>query len=372
VKILISTPYYLPNVSGITYYIQILAEELIKRGHKVTILTSRHLEDLKLKETINKVSIVRLKAPIKIGKGVLMPSFFWRAISESKNNDVLICNLPQVESFWISWWAKIWGKKVILTQHTDLSFWQGITNKIIDSGVFVCQVLAALSADYIVPYTGDYAKHSYFLKHFLGKVKSIYPPIRFLTSNKKTKKERKYVIGFCGRIAKQKGLEILVKSCKYLDKELGKNNYLIKLAGPTKVIGEKYYEYLQGKYGDRLKNNFKFLGNIERNNLPEFYNSIDVLVLPSNDTLESFGWVQIEAMMCGAPCVATNLPGMRVPILETRMGELFENENSKQLAEKLALVLKNGKKYYYDIGKNNLKKFDYKKSVDKYERLFEE
>ena len=369
-KVLISTPYYLPNVSGITFYVQILAEELAKRGHQVTILTSQHLKKLKLKETINKVSIIRLKAPLKISKGVIMPSFFWIAVKESKNNDIIIGNLPQAEAFWISWWAKIWRKKVILIHHTDLSFWPGIKNKIIESGVFICHCLAALSTDYLVPYTDDYARHSYFLKHFLKKVKSIYPPVKFEPSKDKKQIKNKYIVGFCGRIAKQKGLETLIESCDYLDQKIGSDNYLIKLAGPTEIIGEKYYDYLKEKYYRRLKNNFIFLGGIDREKLADFYHSIDLLVLPSNDSLESFGWVQIEAMICGTPCVATNLPGMRVPILKTKMGELFEKNNSQQLAEKIVKVLKNGKQYYHKLGKNALQQFDYQKTIDHYEKLF--
>ncbi|HRS23031.1 MAG TPA: glycosyltransferase, partial [Candidatus Woesebacteria bacterium] len=120
----------------------------------------------------------------------------------------------------------------------------------------------------------------------------------------------------------------------------------------------------------RLKNNFIFLGGIDREKLADFYHSIDLLVLPSNDSLESFGWVQIEAMICGTPCVATNLPGMRVPILKTKMGELFEKNNSQQLAEKIVKVLKNGKQYYHKLGKNALQQFDYQKTIDHYEKLF--
>jgi len=157
-----------------------------------------------------------------------------------------------------------------------------------------------------------------------------------------------------------------------LDKKLGKNNYVILMAGPMRVIGENYYEYLQNKYPKILRSKFVFLDNIERAELNSFYKKIDLLVLPSDDILESFGWVQIEAMMGGAPCVATNLPGMRVPIKETKMGELFENKNMVDLANKISLVLKRGKKFYQRRSKNNLNKFNYKKSIGEYEKIFRE
>lgn len=379
VKILISTGYYLPNVSGITIYIQILAEELSKRGHKVTILTSHHDSKSKKEEIVNGVTIKRLKVAFMVGKGAIMPSFLIESIRELLKNDVINCHLPQPESLWITIWAKIFRKKVFLTHHTDLSFWKGIKNKLIDSGVFVCQYLAALLADEVIPYTKDYAENSYFLKHFLKKAKAIYPPIKFIEKknlkleNKINKiiKEKKYVIGFCGRIAKQKGIELLIKSTKLLDNKLGKNNYLILMAGPTKVIGENYYDFLKNKYRKILNDKFVFLGNIPREELVTFYKKIDLLVLPSDDILESFGWVQIEAMKYKVPCVTSNLPGVRIPILESGLGELFKKGNKIELAEKIEKVLKNGKEFYWNKRKKESEMFNYKKSIDRYEKLFE-
>jgi glycosyltransferase involved in cell wall biosynthesis len=380
VKILISSPYYLPNVSGITIYINVLAEELVKRGHEVTILTSWHDLSTNKEEIVNGVKIKRLKIAFKIGKGVITPSFLIESIKEIIKNEVISCHLPQPESLWIAIVGKILKKKVFLTQHTDLSFWKGFKNKIIDGGVFICQYLAALLSTKIIPYTDDYAKNSYFLKRFLKKSVAIYPPIKFEEKEDlklKTKinnltKNKKYIIGFCGRIAKQKGIELLIKSSELLDKKLGKNNYMILMVGPLNVIGENYYSYLQEKYSLILKNKFIFMDNIKREILSNFYKKINLLVLPSDDRLESFGWVQIEAMKCGTPCVATNLPGMRVPILETGFGELFENKNEIDLADKIELVLKNGKKYYQNKFNKNIDIFDYEKCLNDYEKLFSE
>ena len=378
-KLLITSTYYLPNVSGITIYINILAEELVKKGHEVTILTSRHDLNTKSEEIINGVKIKRLPVWFYLGKGPICPSFFYKSIVEIKNNQVINCHLPQPESVWIAFWSRLFGKKVFLTHHTDLSFWKGIKNKLIDSAVFLCQFLASILANGIIPYTKDYAKNSYLLKHFLKKVTPIYPPIKFykkeniklLSKIDSLIKNKKYVIGFCGRIAKQKGIELLIESTKILDNKIGCENYVILMAGPTKVIGENYFDYLQKKYSQILIDKFIFMDNIDRKYLSNFYKKIDLLVLPSDDTLESFGWVQIEAMSCGTPCVSTNLPGMRIPIKETGFGELFENRNKNDLANKLFKVLKNQKKYYQKIGTKKLNRFEYLLSINRYEKLFE-
>ncbi len=377
-KILITTTYYLPNVSGITVYIKILAEEMVKLGHKVTILTSWHDTTTKKEEVINGVKIKRLRVWFKIGKGPIYPKLITSSINEIKNSQIVNCHLPQPESVWIALVAKIMGKRLILSHHTDLSFWKGIKNKIIDGGVFACQLVAGSLADKIVSYTRDYAKNSYYLKLFLKKVEEISPPIKFeskinndlIKKIEKATEGKKYLIGFCGRVAKQKGIELLIKSTKLLDNRLGKNNYIILMAGPTKVIGENYYDYLESKYKKILESKFVFLGNIDRPELVNFYKKIDLLVLPSDDILESFGWVQVEAMKHGVPCVATNLPGMRIPIIKSKMGELFENKNSSDLAYKIILVLERGKQFYQKKSGNRIKQFDYKKSIKEYEKLF--
>ena len=95
---------------------------------------------------------------------------------------------------------------------------------------------------------------------------------------------------------------------------------------------------------------------------------MDCLVLPSTDNLETFGIVQAEAMVCGVPVVASNLPGVRVPVMMTGMGEIASVTDNNDLAEKIIMVLKNKEKYIKKA--KNLDKFDYKKTVDQYEKVF--
>ena len=55
--------------------------------------------------------------------------------------------------------------------------------------------------------------------------------------------------------------------------------------------------------------------------------------------------VQVEAMLCGTPVVATDLPGVRVPVRKTGMGELVRKEDARDLAEKIVMVVQ--KKAFY-------------------------
>jgi glycosyltransferase involved in cell wall biosynthesis len=59
VKILFALTYYRPHVSGVTVYVQRLAEALAARGHQVTVLTSRYDRSLPREEIVHQVSVAR-------------------------------------------------------------------------------------------------------------------------------------------------------------------------------------------------------------------------------------------------------------------------------------------------------------------------
>lgn len=55
--------------------------------------------------------------------------------------------------------------------------------------------------------------------------------------------------------------------------------------------------------------------------------------------------VQVEAMYMGVPVVASNLPGVRIPIQKTGMGEVVPPQSSKQLAEAMYKIVTHKSRY---------------------------
>jgi len=374
-KILISLTYYLPNISGVTIYAQRLAKEMAKRGHRVTILTSHHHKKTQKTEIKNNLNIIREKVHFKIGKGAIMLNFPLTAFKLAKQHDVINCHLPQFEAVFLALAAKIYRKKLFVTYHTDLPGWGGIKNTFQETIVKISHTVSCSLANKIITNTKDYALTSSFLKEFKGKLIHVYPPIEI--ENPKTKNIQKIkskiskkdiIIGFSGRVAREKGIVYLLKAIPRLEKHLTK--FKIALAGPYKtVIGEQFYkeiESLAKKYSQKII----FLGSLSSKDFFAFNKLVDVLVLPSTNRLESFGMVQVEAMMLGTPVVATNLPGVRIPITKTGMGKLVPPKNPKKLAKAIIEVINNHKKHYRT--KNKIKKhFSSKKTFDFYERLFQ-
>ena len=86
-----------------------------------------------------------------------------------------------------------------------------------------------------------------------------------------------------------------------------------------------------------LENHVKLIGGKPHNEMPIWMNACDVIVLPS--LRESFGIVQIEAMACGKPVVATYNGGSEEIITSEDCGYLVEPANPEELAEKILIAL---------------------------------
>jgi len=76
-----------------------------------------------------------------------------------------------------------------------------------------------------------------------------------------------------------------------------------------------------------------------------FYKACDVTILPSINSTESFGLVQVESMLCGTPVVASDLPGVRVPIRTTQMGRIVPPRDARSLADAIVEAIRHRAEY---------------------------
>ncbi len=93
---------------------------------------------------------------------------------------------------------------------------------------------------------------------------------------------------------------------------------------------------------DALGDHWTFLGVVSEKDKAAFYHVCDVLVLPSINSTESFGMVQVEALTCGTPVVATDLPGVRHAVRTTGMGKIVPPMDADALAQAIIAVLESG------------------------------
>jgi glycosyltransferase involved in cell wall biosynthesis len=378
VKILLVLTYYHPHVSGLTIYVKRLAATLAQHGHQVTVLTSRYDRALPAEEVIDGVHVVRAPVLFRVSKGVIMPGFpllAWRLI---RQHDVVSIHLPQFEASLLSLLARLAGRPAVLTYHCDLQLPHGWFNRIVDAVVFVSNYLAGQLSQAIVAYTQDFAQHSPFLSRFLDKVHVIPPPVIMPAPEPDAVQAFRArhdlagrpVVGMAARLATEKGVEVLIGAMPRVLEVFPRLKVLF--AGQYEdVMGEEaYYERLLPLIDALGEEHWEFLGILGQGEMPPFYAACDVLVVPSLNSTESFGLVQVEAMLCGTPSIASNLPGVRQPPKMTGMGEVTPIGDAQALAEAIIRVIQDPGDYAQPR-QVIADTFSLKRTVSGYEELFQ-
>lgn len=84
-----------------------------------------------------------------------------------------------------------------------------------------------------------------------------------------------------------------------------------------------------------IEKNVIFAGRVSDEEMTLHYNLADVFVLPSTDSSEAFGIVLLQAMACGIPVIASDLPGVRAVFENGISGYAVETGSVAGLADKL-------------------------------------
>jgi glycosyltransferase involved in cell wall biosynthesis len=305
-----------------------------------------------------------------------MPSFGFAATRLTRLHDVASIHLPQFDATGLAARARLMDKPSVLTYHCDLRLPAGVFNRVVDRVVFVANFAAATLADRIVAYTSDYVEHSRLLSAFRSKIDIIPPPVRVgIPGADEVDAFRSLhggtfgpILGFAARFAAEKGVEVLLRA---LPRVLDVHPRLkVLFAGPYQnVLGEQAYRRRLQPTIESLGGHWEFLGTLKPSDMSTFFSACDALVVPSLNSTESFGLVQVEAMLCGTPVVATNLPGVREPVRMTGMGEVVPVRDSGALAEALLRVLADRGGYVRSRSEVEAV-FDFDVAIDAYESLF--
>ncbi|MDA9017987.1 glycosyltransferase family 4 protein [bacterium] len=91
----------------------------------------------------------------------------------------------------------------------------------------------------------------------------------------------------------------------------------------------------------KLQNCVSYLGKKYSHEKHKIFQSSDIFVFPTFYHNETFGIVNIEAMMFGLPVISTSEGGIPDIVLDGETGFIIENQNSNQLAEKIKWFIDN-------------------------------
>lgn len=197
--------------------------------------------------------------------------------------------------------------RVILHWHSDilkqkflLKFYKPLQNWLIDR------------AEMIVGTTLHYIQNSPFLagrenkfERLLIGIDPVVPDAEGVAAIR-SRYEGKKIIFSLGRLVEYKGFRHLVSAAEFIP-----DDYVI-LIGGTGPLHDELTALIREK---GLEDKVKLLGYVPDKEVYDYFGAADAFCLSSIQKTEAFGIVQIEAMSCGVPVIATKIPGSGVPVV---------------------------------------------------------
>jgi glycosyltransferase involved in cell wall biosynthesis len=377
-RILTALTYYRPHYSGLTVYSERLARTLASRGNQVTVLTSRYSPSLPAREVVDGVEVRRLQVAFRVSKGVIMPALPYWALRLGAAHDVVHLHLPQLDAALLAVSSRFLGKPVILTYHCELRLPRSAINWLANGVSHLADRISLAASHVVVTNTRDYAEHSALLRQHLHKLVVIAPPVEMpavepavIESLRRRLGVRpgQRLIGMAARLATEKGAEVLARALPHVMVRMPEARVLY-VGQYQDVLGEEAYARRLDPLLRDLGDHWTFLGLLPPKEMAAFFALCEVTVLPSLNSTESFGMVQVESMICGTPVVASDLPGVRQPTSETGMGMVVPPADPLALAGAIVRILGNPSAFQ-GSREEIAARYAPERAAEQYEQLFE-
>ena len=142
-----------------------------------------------------------------------------------------------------------------------------------------------------------------------------------------------YQLLFVGRLVEKKGLQYLLQALPEIIKHNPSITLNIAGSGPEQDNLEKLTSKLE------LKKHVSFLGRLTHEQLVTQYQTASIAVFPfiqaKDGDVEGLGLVMIEAMGCGCPVVASDIPAVHDVITDNKTGILVPPKNHKEIQKNI-------------------------------------
>lgn len=137
---------------------------------------------------------------------------------------------------------------------------------------------------------------------------------------------RPFEIGYLGELSEEKGFDKLVEGIERLNRQTNEDIKLL-VGGQGPLAKETTHEFVT------------YRGWVEHEDVPEFFNSIQLFVLPSQS--EGLPTVVLESMSCGTPVLASSVGGIPEVIDDKKNGFLLSDDSPKGIAREIKPILRN-------------------------------
>ncbi len=349
----------------------------------------------KLLEKNNSVSTftpTTLKPWLRLGHGAFLPQLIWRL----SKFDYIYLHYPFFGTAEVVWFFKLFFRKpkLVIQYHMDVSglgFFTRIlslpSHLIRRSLLNQAETIVTASLDYIkssqiknyyarhpekfqeIPFGIDIDKFQPKLinRHLENKTIARAQEIVHYINDKFIKRDRLNLlfVGGLDRAHYFKGIDVLLNSLVVVTQR----NWRLKIVGEGDLRPQ--YEELARRL--KIDKQVEFTGKLSGQELIRAFQEADLFILPSINSNEAFGLVLIEAMACGVPVIASNLPGVRQVFSDHEQGLLVKPGSVEDLKNKLEYIFNNEKlRRIMALAARRLAetKYDNNKIQDRLEALF--
>lgn len=347
-RVLTVVTFYAPHWTGLTRFAQRIAEAVAAEGAEVRVLTSRYDPSLPALETVKGVTVRRLATVGRLSRTVVMAGFPAALWQEVRRADVVHLHSPMAEAALVALVCRATRTPLVVTHQGDVVMPAGPANQAVQRGMRAMLAATFRSADRVVTHNDDYLPHS--LTAVAGpRALAIEPPVPFAPAapgagdafRGRHGLEGVPVVGFAGRWVEEKGFDVLLRAAPLVLAERPDTRFVF--AGERQVAYESFSERC-APLADALGPALVDVGLlVAEPDLAAFYAAADVFVLPSRTDCHAS--VQVEAMLCGTPVVASDIPGARSVVQGTGAGLLTPAEDERALAATILDVLRDPSRY---------------------------
>lgn len=351
------SPEYLPLSGGTGAYVYYLSNELMRRGHKVSIVTGyERAQDVQVSP---QHSIYFLKIPkIPIVKSFMFAGYSFRKLNkvrEKANIDVTHVNLPLVPNFAV---PPNFGQALVSTVH---STWKGeaeairgepysrlnANEKFLVSFNWFLRIFEEkmLNRSYRLIAVSDFTRRELIQYYKIkdAKIRVIHNGVdidKFKPASDKRKVKEE--LGFnpndvtilsVGRLYARKGLFTLIESMPSVVKQFRNAKFIISGKGQSDEMKKLI------AHAERLnvKDNIIFTGYFPDKKLPKLYQAADIFAFST--FYEHHPFAILEALSTGLPVVTTKVGGIPETIQNGKNGFMCEPFNSKEFSERILYLL---------------------------------
>lgn len=316
-SLVVGLNYYTPYVSGLTNSARDIAEGLVRRGWKVTVVAAQHSYRLPEREVVAGVQVIRVPKVGHIGKGIVAPRLPGVCARYMRRADVALLHLPMAEAGLV---ASLLRRRtpLVAMYHCDVHLPESRANQYVERAVDASSRLCIRRCQKVVVTSSDYIASSRIQSTIGKKQVAIPPPAHLRPAGEPSYRDGTGPhVGFLGRLVEEKGIPYLIDA---FQRVAGKDWRLLIGGDYEAVAGGSVVREFTRTLGEDPR--IRLLGFIPDARMSDFYSSLDVFAFPSVNPLEAFGIAQVEAMFSGVPVVASDLPGVRQPVLRSGFGRL--------------------------------------------------